>query len=174
MKAKNILIIFILTTIITVITGCSSSIIEKGPSCTLNVVTYYGGAGIDGQDLGSGSFDKKYTAHEGDCFYESFDGKWLLEKNSTENVIVKIEKIDVDGVTINIYKGTEESKEEKRLNYSINIDVPSTFVVCDGTNYNYEIVFSGYSKWAAEILIKNHSAKYKPSGFYLLAIFYFT
>ncbi len=119
--------------------GCG---ISHKPSCTMVVSTSYGGCGIDGQKLGSGSFKEIIEVSAGDVFYEDFDGHWTLDpKNMSEDsLIMKIVKVEEKGVTV------QKGNEETMILYSVECKVDSTFVVCDGINYVHKIRFSGYTE----------------------------
>ncbi|MCI7766734.1 MAG: hypothetical protein MSJ26_01975 [Oscillospiraceae bacterium] len=140
MNFKWFLWVIPLSILLLALTGCGSSKIK--PYCTLTVYTSYGGCGIDGQDLGSGSFKETFRVSGGEVFYEEFDGHWTLdsENMSEDSVIAGIIKVDADGVTVQV------GGMERVLDYSSECEVASTFIVYDGTNYNHRISFSGYSE----------------------------
>ncbi|MBQ5332575.1 MAG: hypothetical protein J6K92_04875 [Oscillospiraceae bacterium] len=141
MHLKNILLfISIAVLIIAAFAGCGNS--KNKPYCTLTVYTSYGGCGIDGQDLGSGSFSEDFRVVGGECFYEDFDGHWTLDPKgmSDDSVIARIVKVEADGVTVQV------GGEERTLAYSSECKVASMYVVCDGINYDHKIRFSGYTE----------------------------
>ena len=141
MHLKNILfVISIAVLIIAAFAGCGNS--KNKPYCTLTVYTSYGGCGIDGQDLGSGSFKETFEVYGGDVFYEDFDGHWTLDpqNSSDDSLILKIVKVEENGVTV------QKGNEEIVISYSVECKVDSTFMVCDGINYDHKIRFSGYTE----------------------------
>lgn len=141
MKLKKFLrFVPIIFLILPTLFGCSNG--NSGPHCTMTVETSYGGCGIDGQSLGSGSFVETFRVMNNDCFYEDFDGHWMKEPKdmSDEQLIIKICGIEEDGITAVI-----NDKEEK-ISYSSDCNVSSKFIVCDGINYGYVISFSDYSE----------------------------
>lgn len=138
MSKKLLCIISTMFTLLFV-TGCGKI---NGPRCTMTVVTSYGGCGIDGQDLGSGTFKESFTVSGGDIFYEEFGGHWTTDKKgmSEEDIIATIDKVEKDGVTVRCGDDTV------KLPYLSEKNIPSNFVVCDGTNYDYRITFSSYTE----------------------------
>ena len=137
MNLKRFLLGISFLAVLSALWGCG---ISHKPSCTLVVSTSYGGSGIDGQDLGSGSFKEVFEVSGGDVFYEDFDGHWTLDSKNMyeESLIMKIVKVEENGVTV------QNGNEEIVISYSVERKVDSTFVVCDGINYSHKIRFSGY------------------------------
>ncbi|MBQ8920716.1 MAG: dockerin type I repeat-containing protein [Oscillospiraceae bacterium] len=120
------------------------------PACTMNVKTTYGGYGVDGHDLGSGSFENPYTVQSGDIFYEDEYGHLmknaLLFQSNDEIPVLKI--VDVNDQYVRIMGGFPHNLRE--------IDVPydeakqelvfSIHLVSDGINFSYELTFTDYSE----------------------------
>ena len=117
---------------------CGCTIAGKDSKCTLTVVTYYSGWGIDGQDLGSGTFVDTFTVSDGDEFYEWYNGHWHEEnqKNDNAEIVLSVKKVNEDSVTVQI------NGQEKVLKYDTIEKVNSTFVVFDGTNFCHSICFT--------------------------------
>ena len=111
----------------------------------LTLIASYGGCGIDGQDLGSGTIIKTYNISDNDIFYEpSSGGIWKLnleQKNVTTNsfvprVILKINKIENENIEL------EYGDNKHIVQYNEEIEISSNFIVYDGTNYSYRIKIS--------------------------------
>lgn len=118
-----------------IFSGCK----PDGSCCKVTVVTNYSGYGIAGQDLGSGTFTKTFTVKAGDIFYESSDGKWILNpKNNDINmgVIAEIKAVDDNGVTAVIYG------EETVIIYGTGRKITSDMIIYDGPSYNYVMTVS--------------------------------
>ena len=105
--------------------------------------TSYSGYGVMGQDLGSGSFDKEYYVIEGDAFYETYGGHWFQNVRLSNSLLLKIEKIEADTVTVSVIGARDGSREKKILNIGETADdvVFSDHIVFDGTNYYYTLCF---------------------------------
>ena len=107
----------------------------------MSVITDYRGWGIDGQPLGSGTFEQKFRVKVGDCFFENHNGVW--EQNPKHNMfyekILEITEIRKDGVTAFVYGGGNVS-----LPYEKYKEVDSTFTIADGINYYHEMHFFDY------------------------------
>ena len=137
---KRIIAIF---GILLIVSGVILTVLLTRPkaSCSLSVTTDYRGWGIDGQLLGSGTFEQKFRVTVGDCFYETHNGVW--EQNPKHNVfyekIVEITEIREDSVTAFVYGGGNVL-----LTYENYKNVDSTFTIADGINYYHEIQFSDY------------------------------
>lgn len=116
--------------------GCKNAKEETG--CVLTVHTSYSGYGIDGTNLGSGSFEEAFPVDIKDVFYEEYGGHWC--KNPTkyleEELILTIKEVNEDNVVIQV------DDKEMTLEYNCKCNVNSVYVVCDGTNYYYEICFT--------------------------------
>ena len=117
------------------------------PHCRLEVVTHYGGYGVDGQDLGSGEFTQSFTVAEGDQFVDAmFDGQWIKNGTNYRNdPILRIEKITEEGVTVvgNLRENNLPNREETVIPFDADpVKVSATFTVYDGINYTHEIRFS--------------------------------
>lgn len=117
--------------------GCGKT--DKGQGCTLNVISSYGGYGVGGQDLGSGSFTESITVYSGDKLYEWDNGCWRSEKQPQYSfdpeAIISIIEVADNGVTIQV------NGEETTLAYNTEKAVESMYVVYDGINYSYRIFF---------------------------------
>ena len=117
----------------------------KKPHCTMTVTTNYGGTGVMGQELASGTFTETFTISEGDTFYETDNGHWLKNANDIltyEGKIVTVETFDADGVTFTYIEYDDE--KEATVSYETVSEIDSTFVIYDGINYDYTISFSDY------------------------------
>ena len=131
MKIKRVIMMIFVCVIGICLSGC------KKASCTINVVSSYGGYGEGGQDLGSGSFSDSFIVYVGDKLYEDFYGHWKRErKDKTEAIIIKIKKISDNGVTI------ASDDEEITIQYDSPQNIRSRYMVDDGLNYGYSISFS--------------------------------
>ena len=107
----------------------------------------YGGAGIDGQDLGSGTIIKKYNVSENDFFSEpQLGGVWRY--NIGLPTILKIIQLQDDAAQINVYSNGKLNvingkydMEVKTINvkYNTDIEVLSNVSIADGKNYHYSI-----------------------------------
>lgn len=130
MKIKNAILMIFVCAIIFCLSGCEKT------GCTMTVLSSYSGTGIDGQDLGSGSFSETFSVSAGDVFYEGYNGHWKRENiNGNENIL-KIIDINNDGVTVKI------DDEEITMQYGRAKYVNSKYTVYDGENYKYSISFS--------------------------------
>lgn len=124
--------------LVSLFSGCSSS--ER--KCTMTVITSYGGSGIDGEDLGSGTFSEEFSIKNDDIFYEDFYGRWYLNPKDPDMdlLILEVKKVETDGVTAII------NNKEKKLSFSSDYNVASNIFIADGTNYSYKISFSDISE----------------------------
>ena len=111
---------------------------DNNISCTLKVETSYSGYGIDGQELGSGTFADTFIVSAGDEFYEWYNGHWNKEnkKSNNSNIILSIKKIDNNGIVVQV------DGEEMVLKYDTIKSIKSTFVIFDGTNFEHSICFT--------------------------------
>ncbi len=119
--------------------GCK----PDAPCCKVTIVTNYNGYGIDGKPLRSGTFTKTFTVKAGDVFYESNDGKWVLNpENDDKNmgVIAEITAVDDKGVTAVIYG------EEEVVKYDTGRKISSDMIIYDGPSYDYVMAVSGCSE----------------------------
>ena len=89
-------------------------IISAENGLRLTVHTIYGGFGVVGQDLGHGVFDTEFIVVEGDIFYEESDGHWLQNVSKTSALILSIEKIEADTVTVSVQSDSDGSSTKKR------------------------------------------------------------
>ena len=76
-KTKAFVIMTILSVIALCFSGCEDT--NDTPSCRLTVSSSYSEYGIDGQNLGSGTFTDAFTVSTGDEFYEDFNGHWTVK-----------------------------------------------------------------------------------------------
>ena len=82
MKITNAIMVIFVCAIIFCLSGCGKT------GCTMTVLSSYSGTGIDGQDLGSGSFSETFSVSAGDVFYEDYNGHWKRENiNGNENIL---------------------------------------------------------------------------------------
>lgn len=119
--------------------GCGFS----SPKCTIEIVTSYSGYGVDGQKLESGTFSEAFTVTEGDIFYESSDGEWILnpeDGSKYAGVIAEITVIDDKGTTVLIYG------EETLTLYGRKRNIESQMVIYDGPSYDYVMTVSECSE----------------------------
>ena len=105
----------------------------------------YGGSGIAGQDLGSGTKKKIYNISQNDILYEPFSGGlWLLnvdiEEDNDEKLVLKkyisileIVKLEEDTVTI------KNEDNTYNIEYNQEFNISSSLSVSDGINYSYVI-----------------------------------
>lgn len=170
MKLKN-RICFDLLIGFLALTGCANSqdnkikeistenaIISSVPQTTtvnsdfvMNVTVDESGYGIDGRDLGHSRSELQYSIEAGDVFYENSDGTWttnpqelavMIVKNKENHIILTIEKIEKDDVTVTIRKEVvKNDRETKTIAYGEYLELSSTFMVFDGINYSYKIEF---------------------------------
>lgn len=109
----------------------------------LILVANYGGYGIAGQDLGSGTEKKIFNISEKDTLYEPFmGGVWALNVDviqekignlgiSNYSEILEIVKIEEDQVQI------KNKDKNYNLKYNEKMDISSNTTIFDGTNYSY-------------------------------------
>ena len=109
----------------------------------LRVHTTYGGYGVMGQDLGHGSYDTEFLVIEGDAFYETYGGNWYQNVRKSSSLLLRIEKIEADTVTVSVLTNHNGSRKEAVLNIGEPADdlVFTDNVMYDGINYSYEICF---------------------------------
>ena len=119
--------------------GRGAAIAENG--LLLKLHTSYGGYGVAGRDLGSGSFDTEFYVIEGDTFYERSNGHWFRNVRMSSKQLMKIEKIEAETVTVSVISEREGAGGEETLTIGESYAVPSRYVVYDGINYSYEICF---------------------------------
>lgn len=111
----------------------------------LTLKASYGGHGVEGQDLGSGTIIKVYNISDNDTFFEPFmGGIWKL--NSVEDketssifrssIILKINKMEEEVIQLEF----EDKKYIARYEEEINIS--SNTYIYDGRNYSYTIKIS--------------------------------
>lgn len=117
------------------LSGCEKTT-DAENNCTLNVISSYGGWGIDGQNLGSGSFSDTFAVSSGDVVYEDYYGHWISNSKNDYEEIITITEISSDGVVIRI------EEEEITLQYDSWEQINSQYVVDDGRDYAYIISFS--------------------------------
>lgn len=151
---KRIKILPVLMLICLPLTGCSESKPEN--AVTLTITSSYSGNGIDGKSLGSGSFTEELFVQEGDIIYENPEGQWVLDSDKDQYVAydpdqdIWTESPDTEryAVIAEIKEITEEKVKvvfdelEWELPYGFPKDVDSKYVVYDGINYDYRVVFT--------------------------------
>lgn len=105
----------------------------------------YGGSGIAGQDLGSGTEKKIFNISENDIFYEPmFGGMWLLNADieyeqignisiSNYSTILEIMELEENTVTV------KNKDKTYNIKYNEELDISSNTTVFDGINYKYTI-----------------------------------
>ena len=107
----------------------------------------YGGYGINGQDLGSGTEKKIFNISQNDILYEpTFGGVWVLnvckEEEKNENKLLSIEKYSKILEIIELEENTIKIKYKDKIyniNYNQKFDIASNVAVYDGKNYTYTI-----------------------------------
>lgn len=127
MKIKGILTLFAAASLGLCLCGCARS------DCMLTVMTYYGGCGIDGKELDSGSFSSTYAASVGDAFYEDYSGHWHKGSKDDYDTVLVITGVTEDAVTV------QSGDTEITIMYDSTEHIGSNYVVYDGTNYEYDI-----------------------------------
>ena len=98
----------------------------------------------------SGTFTETFTVKAGDIFYESSNGKWILnpENNDTNmGVIAEITAVDDNGVTAVIYgeKTVNDALvygEETVIRYGTGRKILSDMIIYDGPSYDYVMTVS--------------------------------
>ncbi len=117
------------------------------PKCNLTIHASYGGYGIDGQELESGEYTNTYRVTVGDRLYEGFSGK--ITKNLREDAAFLNKIITIDDITENGVSFTTRSYNDEVCKFDVKYgeskDVPSSFMICDGINYQYEASFSDFA-----------------------------
>lgn len=107
----------------------------------------YGGYGVAGQDLGSGTKKKIYNISQDDILYEpTFGGLWLLnvdiEEDKNENNIPAFPKYSTILEIIELGENTIKIKNKDKtynLKYNQEFDISSNSTIYDGINYSYVI-----------------------------------
>ncbi len=139
MKTKlSIILASVSATSALVFSGCEVQ--SDKENCNLTIAVSYGGCGIGGQPLGSGSFTDTLTVCEGDVLYEKYGGHWSKTSDDHTTPILAITSIDENGVTI------RNDGSEYPVCYNNPQSIPSEFVVYDGINYEYKISFSNINE----------------------------
>lgn len=136
MKVK---ITLLLLAVCMLFSGCGA---DK-PKCTVEIITNHSQYIEEEGGVVSGTFSEAFTVTEGDIFYESNDGKWLLNpKNDDKHIriIAEITSVDDKGVTALIYG------EETLTLYGRKHSVKSEMVIYDGPSYEYVMAVSEYSE----------------------------
>ena len=105
----------------------------------------YGGSGIAGQDLGSGTEKKIFNISENDIFYEPMlGGMWLLNADieyeeignisiSSYSTILEVMELEENTVTV------KNKDKTYNIKYNEEFDISSNTTVYDGINYKYTI-----------------------------------
>ena len=113
----------------------------------LILTAQYGGYGIAGQNLGSGTEKKIFNISQNDILYEpTFGGLWLLnadkkeDKNETKfptiseySTILEIVELEENTITI------KNKDKTYNIKYNQEVDISSNSSVSDGINYSYVI-----------------------------------
>lgn len=135
MKAK---IALLLLAVCVLFSGCGAG----KPKCTVEIVTNHSQYIEEEGGVVSGTFSEAFTVTEGDIFYESSGGKWILnpENGEYKEVIAEITAIDDKGVTAMIYG------EETLTLYGRKRNIDSEMVIYDGPSYDYVMTVSEYSE----------------------------
>ncbi len=115
----------------------SGCVLNK-PKCTVEIVTSYSGYGIDGQNLGSGTFSESFTVSAGDIFYENYYGKWTFNSEDGE-IIAEIAEINDSGAVIVIHG------ESHTIKYGTGRKVQG-MIIDDGYTYEYVLNVSEYKE----------------------------
>ena len=143
MKIK---IILLLLTACLFFTGCTS---EK-PECAVEIVTNHSQYIEEEGGVVSGTFTETFTVKAGDIFYESSDGKWILNPKNDDRhmgVIAEITAINDNGVTAVIYGEKTVSNaliygEETVIRYGTGRKISSDMIIYDGPSYEYLMTVS--------------------------------
>ncbi len=112
-------------------TACADAV-----SCTLTVVSEYSGYGVDGQNLGSGSFTETFSVSQGDALHEDISGHWSKDAENNAEPLLTLKTIDEDSVTFTC------GIQEITLQYGASQTVPSQHIVYDGRNFTYTVSFA--------------------------------
>lgn len=121
------------------------ALLSQEKTAVLTVTTNYGGYGVAGQDLGSGTFTETFAVRKGDTFYETMNGHWILNENteySTETPVLTVDEISDSEITFTSFLYGEQKKQTVRFGEELSEAVSSTFVIYDGINYSYVLTFS--------------------------------
>ncbi len=132
MKVK---IAFALLALCMIISGCGAG----KPKCTIEIVTNHSQYIEEEGGVVSGTFSETFTVSEGDVFYESDCGKWVLnpgDGSKYAGVIAEITVIDDKGATVLIYG------EETLTLYGRKRNIESQLVIYDGPSYDYVMTVS--------------------------------
>ena len=147
MKIK---IAFVLLALCMIFSGCGFS--EQ--KCTVEIITSHSQYIEEEGGVVSGTFTETFTVKAGDIFYESSNGKWILnpENNDTNmGVIAEITAVDDNGVTAVIYgeKTVNDALvygEETVIRYGTGRKISSDMIIYDGPSYDYVMTVSDYSE----------------------------
>lgn len=107
----------------------------------------YGGYGVAGQDLGSGTKKKIFNILQNDILYEpTFGGLWLLnadiEEDKNENKLPSIPRYSTILEIVELDENTIKIKNRDityNLKYNQEFDINSNASIADGINYSYSI-----------------------------------
>jgi len=113
------------------------------PECAVEIITNHSQYIEEEGGVVSGIFSETFTVTEGDVFYESNYGNWVLnpeDRNKYHGIIAEITKVGESGITAIIYG------VEKTIGYNTGFDIPSDMVIYDGPSYDYVMTVSKYSE----------------------------
>lgn len=136
MKIK---VMLLLLTVCMFFAGCGFN----KPKCTVEIVTNHSQYIEEEGGVVSGTFSETFTVSEGDVFYESNYGKWVLnpeDGSKYAGVIAEITAIDDKGATVLIYG------EETLTLYGRKRNIESQMVIYDGPSYDYVMAVSECSE----------------------------
>ena len=122
--------------------------------CTVEIVTNHSQYIEEEGGVVSGTFTETFTVKAGDIFYESSDGKWILNpENDDKNmgVIAEITAIDDNGITAVIYGektviNASIYGEETVIRYGTGRKILSDMIIYDGPSYDYVMTVSECSE----------------------------
>ncbi len=135
MRVKsNGILCLLCTAMLLLCAACSDN--SDAVSCTLTVVSEFSGYGVDGQNLGSGSFTETFSVTTNDALYEEASGHWRQNGEKSTEPMLTVKAIDENGVTL--ISGTQEIT----LGYGASKTIQSQRIVYDGQNYVYTISFA--------------------------------
>lgn len=141
----------LLITGIMCITACGKKPVQQEEGgVTLEVQAHYGGYGVTGQDLGSGTDIYEITGiKEGDIICETFGELKKAEDPSEYNgdPFLKIDSINEDGVKVLVTQGDytmgyDRGKYGFNMLYGVGSHFDSLHYIYDGINYTYYLTFT--------------------------------
>ena len=126
---KRIIEAILMLAMVLSLCGC-----KRGTTMTIRV--HYGGYGVAGQDLGSGSYEVEIkNLKEGDYIYETEPGKLSKKcdpKYQKDSWIIKINSIDDEYVKFTARNHFRTSYQEMAID--------TNCYIADGTNYYYTVL----------------------------------